>query len=283
MEDDRSQTHIHTQPQAHPQSSTPEPGEDSAEACFDYESPIPFEEWSDRLEKRAELDRGTLYLVATPIGNLEDITLRALRVLQECDWVAAEDTRKTGALLSRFGIKKRMVSYHQFNEARRAETILSALENQEIVALVTDAGSPAISDPGERIVREVIQRGLRVESIPGACALIAGLSVSGLSLDTFTFLGFPPRKSGGRQRFFEEAMELKWTWAFYESPFRAVKSLEVIREIQPNRKVVLARELTKKFEEVFRGSASEAATHFSRKKVKGELLIMVEGKPDGSE
>lgn len=262
------------------QTPSTDPDLETTDTDFDYGSPIPFEEWSDRLEKRAELERGTLYLVATPIGNLEDITLRALRVLQECDWVAAEDTRKTGALLSRFGIKKRMVSYHQFNEARRAETILSALENQEIVALVTDAGSPAISDPGERIVREVIERGLRVESIPGACALIAGLSVSGLSLDTFTFLGFPPRKSGGRKRFFEEAMELKWTWAFYESPFRSVKSLEEIRELQSDRKVVLARELTKKFEEVFRGTASEAVTHFSRKKVKGELLILVEGMQD---
>ncbi len=239
-----------------------------------------FEEWSDRLEKRAELDAGVLYLVATPIGNLEDITLRALRVLKECDWIAAEDTRKTGALLSRFGFKKRMVSYHQFNEARRAETILKALENQETVALVTDAGSPAISDPGERIVREAIDRGIRVEAIPGACALIAGLSVSGLPLDGFTFLGFPPRKSGGRKRFFEEAMQMKQTWAFYESPYRAVKSLDEIQRIHPDREVVLARELTKKFEEVVRGPAGTVVNHFSNRKIKGELLIMVSGNTD---
>lgn len=264
-------------------SSLPAPDESSEDMESVEESlyePLSYEEWSSLLEKRAELEGGVLYLVATPIGNLEDITLRALRVLRDCHWIAAEDTRKTGSLLSRFGIKKRMVSYHQFNEARRAETILTALENQEIVALVTDAGSPAVSDPGERIVREAIQRGLRVEAVPGACALIVGLSISGLPMEGFSFLGFPPRKSGGRRRFFEEALELKNTWAIYESPYRVLKSLQEINDLAPDRPVVLARELTKKFEEVIRGSASEVTSKFDNRKLKGECMIMVGPKPE---
>src|SRR5580658_9032221 len=146
------------------------------------------------------LTASTLYLVATPIGNLEDITLRALRVLRECDAVAAEDTRRTGQLLKHFGISKPMLSYFQFNEARRSEEIIERLKRGEKIALVTDAGSPGISDPGERVVRAARAAGLRVESVPGPCALVAALTASGLAADEFHFIGFLPHKSGRRRR-----------------------------------------------------------------------------------
>src|SRR5215210_534957 len=149
------------------------------------------------------LTPATLYLVATPIGNLEDITLRALRTLRECHVVAAEDTRRTGLLLKHFGISKPLISYFQFNEAKRSEDILDRLRRGEIVALVTDAGSPGISDPGERVVRAAIAAGLRVESVPGACALVAALTASGLPASEFTFAGFLPHKSGQRRRILE--------------------------------------------------------------------------------
>src|SRR6185503_3314966 len=153
--------------------------------------------------KLPPLTPGTLYLVATPIGNLEDITLRALRTLKECDLIAAEDTRHTGALLKHFGISKPMVSYFRFNEARRSDEILERLRRGERVALVTDAGSPGISDPGERVVRAAVAAGLRVEAIPGACAMIAALTASGLPTDEFHFVGFLPHKSGQRRKMLE--------------------------------------------------------------------------------
>src|SRR5437870_5810323 len=150
------------------------------------------------------LASSTLYLVATPIGNLEDITLRALRTLKECDLVAAEDTRRTGQLLKRFGISKPLLSYFQFNEAKRSEQILERLRRGEKIALVTDAGSPGISDPGERVVRAARTAGLRVESVPGPCALVAALTASGLPTEEFHFIGFLPHKSGQRRRQLEE-------------------------------------------------------------------------------
>jgi 16S rRNA (cytidine1402-2'-O)-methyltransferase len=168
----------------------------------------------------APLVPGTLYLVATPIGNLEDITFRALRVLRECSVVAAEDTRHTGQLLTHFGLRKQMVSYFRFNEARRGAEILDRLRCGETVALVTDAGTPGISDPGERIVAEVLAAGLRVESIPGACALVTGLTASGLPTESFHFAGFLPHKSGQRARRLTELGAIPGTLVLYESPFR---------------------------------------------------------------
>src|ERR1700733_13426036 len=158
---------------------------------------------------------GTLYLVATPIGNLEDITLRALRTLKECDVVAAEDTRRTGQLLKHFGISKPMLSYFQFNEARRSEEIIERLKRGEKVALVTDAGSPGISDPGERVVTAAIRAGLRVESVPGPCALVAALTASGLSTEEFRFIGFLPHKSGQRRNRLESLRHEFATLVFY--------------------------------------------------------------------
>src|SRR5580700_3611164 len=162
------------------------------------------------------LTPGTLYLVATPIGNLEDITLRALRVLRECDVVAAEDTRHSGQLLKHFGISKPLLSYFEFNEARRSEEILERLRRGEKVALVTDAGSPGISDPGQRVVRAAREAGLRVEAVPGPCALVVALTASGLSSDEFHFIGFLPHKSGQRRKQLEDLKQFSGTLILYE-------------------------------------------------------------------
>ena len=221
------------------------------------------------------LNPGTLYLVATPIGNLEDITLRALRVLRECDVVAAEDTRHTGRLLQHFGISKPLLSYFQFNEAKRSEEILERLRRGEKVALVTDAGSPGISDPGARVVAAAMSAGLRVEAIPGPCALVAALTASGLPTDEFHFLGFLPHKSGQRRRQLEGLRTVPGTIVFYESPYRIVKLLEELAELYPMRKVVLARELTKKFEEYRGGLPGKLLEEIRVKAPKGEFVVVM--------
>lgn len=220
-----------------------------------------------------------LYLVATPIGNLEDITLRALRVLKECDVVAAEDTRHTGQLLKHFQISKPLLSYFQFNEAKRSEEILQRLQRGEKVALVTDAGSPGISDPGERVVKAAIAAGFKVEPIPGPCALIAGLTASGLPSDEFHFVGFLPHKSGQRRNHLEKLKPIPGTLVFYESPYRILKMLEELADIYPDRHVVLARELTKKFEEFLRGSPRDLLTQLQQRSIKGEFVVMVSPMP----
>src|SRR5882724_4833386 len=203
------------------------------------------------------LTPSTLYLVATPIGNLEDITLRALRTLKECDLVAAEDTRRTGLLLKHFGISKPLLSYFQFNEARRSEQILERLRQGGKIALVTDAGSPGISDPGERVVKAAIAAGFRVEPVPGPSALIAALTASGLAADEFHFIGFLPHKSGQRRKRLESLKAFQGTLVLYESPYRIEKLLEELLQVFPERRVVLARELTKKFEEFLRSTPAE--------------------------
>jgi 16S rRNA (cytidine1402-2'-O)-methyltransferase len=223
---------------------------------------------------------GTLYLVATPIGNLEDITARALRTLKECDVVAAEDTRRTGQLLTFFGISKPLLSYFQFNEAKRSEQILERLGRGEKVTLVTDAGSPGISDPGERVVKAAIARGFRVESVPGPCALVAALTASGLETDEFHFVGFLPFKSGQRRKKLEGLVHDTGTLVFYESPHRIEKLLGELKEYFAERQVVLARELTKKFEEYLRGSAAELLERLQSRAIKGEFVVMVSGGSD---
>ncbi|HZF01146.1 MAG TPA: 16S rRNA (cytidine(1402)-2'-O)-methyltransferase [Methylomirabilota bacterium] len=223
------------------------------------------------------LTASTLYLVATPIGNLEDITLRALRVLRECDVVAAEDTRRTGQLLKHFQISKPLLSYFQFNEAKRSEEILACLARGEKIALVTDAGSPGISDPGERVVKAAIAAGFRVESIPGACALVAGLTASGLPTDEFHFVGFLPHKSGQRKNKLESLKTIEGTLVFYESPYRIEKLLGELNEVFPEREVVLARELTKKFEEFLRGKPAELLAVTQKRPLKGEFVVLVAG------
>ena len=224
---------------------------------------------------------GTLYLVATPIGNLEDITLRALRTLKECDVVAAEDTRRTGQLLKHFGISKPMLSYFQFNEARRSEEIIERLRRGEKVALVTDAGSPGISDPGERVVRAARTAGLRVESVPGPCALVAALTASGLATDEFHFIGFLPHKSGQRRKQLEVLRDFDGTLILYESPYRIEKLLGELLEVFPERRVVLARELTKKFEEYLSGTPAVLQELAKKRSLKGEFVVLVSGEVAG--
>src|SRR5436309_8529050 len=196
------------------------------------------------------LTAGTLYLVATPIGNLEDITLRAVRTLKECDLVAAEDTRHTGQLLKHFGISRPMLSYFQFNEAKRSEEIIERLRRGEKVALVTDAGSPGISDPGERVVKAAIAAGFRVEPVPGPSALVAALTASGLPADEFHFIGFLPHKSGQRLKKLEALRGAEGTLVHYESPFRIQTMSGELNQVFAECSVALARELTKTSEEV---------------------------------
>ena len=225
--------------------------------------------------KLPPLSPGTLYLVATPIGNLEDITLRALRTLRECDLIAAEDTRHTGALLRHFGISKPLLSYFQFNEARRSEEILQRLARGEKIALVTDAGSPGISDPGERVVKAARTAGFRVESVPGPSALVAALTPSGLPTDEFHFIGFLPHKSGQRRNKLESLKAVPGTLAIYESPYRIQKLLSELAEVFPERQVVLARELTKKFEEFLQGTPGELIERLKGRSIKGEFVVLI--------
>jgi 16S rRNA (cytidine1402-2'-O)-methyltransferase len=228
-------------------------------------------------EELPPLRPGTLYLVATPIGNLEDITLRALRTLRECDIVAAEDTRHSGQLLKHFGISKPMLSYFQFNEAKRSEEIIQRLARGEKVALITDAGSPGISDPGERVVKAALAAGFRVEAVPGASALVAALTASGLSSDEFHFIGFLPHKSGQRRKQLEPLHQFSGTLVLYESPYRIGKLLAELKDIFPERQVVLARELTKKFEEFLRGTPEELLAIMEKRSFKGEFVVLIAG------
>jgi 16S rRNA (cytidine1402-2'-O)-methyltransferase len=223
---------------------------------------------------------GTLYLVATPIGNLEDITLRALRTLKECDLVAAEDTRRTGQLLKHFGVSKPLLSYFQFNEAKRSEEILERLRRGEKVALVTDAGSPGISDPGERVVKAAITAGFRVESVPGPSALVAALTASGLSTEEFHFIGFLPHKPGQRRKGLERLKGYEGTLVLYESPYRVEKLLNELHEHFAGRQVVLARELTKKFEEYLRGTPAALLEVLKQRSLKGEFVVLVAGEEE---
>jgi len=223
------------------------------------------------------LTPGTLYLVATPIGNLEDITLRALRTLKECDVVAAEDTRRTGQLLKHFGVSRPMLSYFQFNEAKRSEEILGRLQRGEKVALVTDAGSPGISDPGERVVKAALVAGFRVESVPGPSALVAALTASGLPTEEFHFIGFLPHKSGQRRKQLERLKTYEGTLVLYESPYRVERLLGELNELFPTRQVVLARELTKKFEEYLRGTPAQLLELLQKRSLKGEFVVLVAG------
>ena len=233
--------------------------------------------------KLPPLTPGTLYLVATPIGNLEDITLRALRTLRECDVVAAEDTRHTANLLRHFEISKPLLSCFQFNEARRSEQILERLQRGEKVALVTDAGSPGISDPGERVVRAALAAGLRVEPVPGPSALVAAVTASGLPTDEFHFLGFLPHKPGQRRKRLDALLGVPGTLVLYESPYRIERLLRELAEVFPQRRVVLAREITKKFEEFLRGTPAELIARLAGRSLKGEFVALISPREDGEE
>ncbi len=221
-----------------------------------------------------------LYLVPTPIGNLEDMTLRAIRILKECDLILAEDTRVTSKLLQHYEIKKPVHAHHQHNEHRTVTFIAERIESGETVALVTDAGTPGISDPGFLLVRECLKLGLEVECLPGATAFVPALVQSGLPCDAFVFVGFLPQKKG-RQTKLKSLAEETRTMVFYESPHRLLKALEEFKEhFGAERKVSVSRELTKMFEETFRGTVEEVLAHFSAKTIKGEIVIVLEGKPE---
>jgi 16S rRNA (cytidine1402-2'-O)-methyltransferase len=219
-----------------------------------------------------------LFIVPTPIGNLEDITLRALRILKEVNVIFAEDTRTTGNLLKHFSIEKKMISHHLYNEHKTVEQIVERIQGGETVALVSDAGTPSISDPGFLLVRECIKNGIEVECLPGPTAFVPALVNSGLPSDRFCFEGFLPQKKGRQTKILSLREECR-TMLFYESPFRLVKALKEFSEVfGKDRKASVSRELTKFFEETKRGTLEELAEYFSQKTVKGEIVIVVEGK-----
>lgn len=218
-----------------------------------------------------------LFLVATPIGNLEDLSPRAERILKEADFVAAEDTRHTGQLLARLGIKAKLISFHEQNEEKRLPEILELLKEGKNVALVSDAGTPGVSDPGFVLVRASHQNEIPVYAIPGPSAVLAALTTSGLPTNRFLFEGFLPKKPGKRRKRLEYLRELEATLIFFESPYRLVKFLDELKETLGNRQAAVARELTKKFEETKTGHLSELSEYYTSHPPKGEITVVVEG------
>ncbi len=226
----------------------------------------------------------TLYIVATPIGNLDDVSKRALRILSEVDLILCEDTRVTKKLLDRYQIKTPTLSYHQHSKLKKVDYILELLRKGKNFALVSDAGTPGISDPGNKLISEIMrQLGIQVKIIPvpGPSAVIVAASISGFPIDKFIFLGFPPTKKK-RKKFFEEIVNLKYPVIFYESPYRIIKSLKELEleaktcDLKP--KIVVCRELTKKFETIYRGTIEEILKQLGKSEIKGEFVVVVEGK-----
>jgi len=220
---------------------------------------------------------GTLFVVPTPIGNLEDITLRALRVLKECDQVACEDTRQTLKLLTHFAISKPLISFYSYNQQRRVPELINNIANGKNVALVSDGGTPAVSDPGYMLVKEALDKDIKVEVLPGASALVTALVGSGLPTDGFIFCGFLKRKPGKMRKELDELKSLEKTIIFYESPHRILKTVELCAEVfGENVQICLARELTKKFEEYVRGTIKEVSENIKqRKEILGEFVVLV--------
>jgi 16S rRNA (cytidine1402-2'-O)-methyltransferase len=218
---------------------------------------------------------GILYIVATPIGNLEDVSKRALRILSEVDLILCEDTRVTQKLLNRYEIKTRTMSYHQHTEIQKNEEITRLLKEEKNIALVSDAGTPGISDPGNKLIEQLKNSidQLKVVPIPGPSALTAAASIAGFSMDRFVFLGFPPVKKK-RKKFFEEAINSRYPVVFYESPYRIIKTLKEI-DLLTERKIVVCRELTKKFETVYRGSAKDVLAALAQDEIRGEFVVIV--------
>ncbi|MAJ59876.1 MAG: 16S rRNA (cytidine(1402)-2'-O)-methyltransferase [bacterium TMED88] len=220
---------------------------------------------------------GTLHVVATPIGNLEDMTLRSLRVLREADAVYAEDTRRTRVLLERYEIQRRLTSLHAHNESSRLAEVLGRLAEGEEIALVTDAGTPLISDPGGRLVEAAADAGHQVTALPGPSAVLAAVASCGLRITSFTFLGFPPRRSGPRQKLFESYVQSEPALVLFESPQRLASTLvDLVKVFGPNRRACVARELTKMHEEIVRGSLADLQDHYAQSP-RGEIALVVEG------
>jgi 16S rRNA (cytidine1402-2'-O)-methyltransferase len=225
------------------------------------------------------IQHGTLYLVATPIGNLDDITYRAVKILSGVDLIAAEDTRKSKILLDHYQIHKELISYFAFNEAKRTPELIAKLKQGVSIAVISDAGTPGISDPAYRLVHTAIGEGINIIPIPGASAFISALVASGLPTESFVFEGFLPHKKGRKTKLEELSKETR-TIILYESPHRILKLLSELLISLSERKIVVARELTKKFEEIFRGSTSEAINHFSSKSIKGEFVLVISGRSE---
>ena len=225
-----------------------------------------------------EIKKGCLYIVATPLGNLNDITLRAIFILAKVDWVAAEDTRTTTRLLSHFGIKAKLISCHEYNEIERIPQLIDRLKAGKTIAIVSNAGTPAISDPGYRLVKAAVAEGISVTPVPGACAAVAALSASGLPTDSYTFIGFPPKKKGKQIRQLKPLASEPRTLIFYESPRRLLSFINTLTAIMGDRQAVLTRELTKIHEEFIRGRLSEIQHRlYKRKEIKGECTLLVHG------
>lgn len=220
----------------------------------------------------------TLFVVATPIGNLEDISFRAVRILSEVDLIAAEDTRHTKILLTKYNINTPLTSYHKFSIKAKTTYIISVLKEGKSIALVSDSGMPGISDPGYELIKAAIDAGIKIEVVPGPTAAISALAISGLPTDRFVFEGFLPKKPGKKKKLLQLLKSEPRTIIIYESPFRLLKTLGDIKEILGERRIAVCRELTKKFEEVVRGTAAEVLERFNNKKVLGELVIVIEGK-----
>ena len=220
------------------------------------------------------MNTGVLYIVATPIGNLEDMTFRAIRTLQEVDLIACEDTRVTRKLLDHYGIKKPVISYFQHSKLAKISQIMEIIKTGQNVALVTDAGTPGISDPGNKLVEEVLKDDIKVIPIPGPSGLTTLASVAGIDMQKFVFLGFPPHKKG-RETFFKEVASAKYPVIYFDSVHRVIKNLELLEKLAPDKKIILGRELTKMFEETVRGSVKEVLEYFKKSKsiVKGEFVI----------
>jgi 16S rRNA (cytidine1402-2'-O)-methyltransferase len=221
-----------------------------------------------------------LFLIATPIGNLKDISFRALETCAACDYLLCEDTRHTRILLAHYQLKVPLKSFHLFNEASKEGGVILDLKNGKRVGLISDAGTPGISDPGQRLIQRCYKEGVTVTPIPGPCAAIAALAASGLATEPFQFLGFLPRKKGKLLRTIESILTYKGTSVCYESIYRLVGTLKIVSELAPDRECVIARELTKKFESFVRGPSASLFTHFSQAKPKGEIVLLISGIED---
>ena len=217
-----------------------------------------------------------LYIVSTPIGNLEDITLRALRTLKEVDYIAAEDTRHSRILLDKYEIKTQMLSYHSYSSDAKVQKLVGLLKEGKTVALISDAGTPGISDPAYTLIKSALEEKIQIVPIPGASSLLAAIVTTGLPMNQFLYLGFIPVKKG-RQTLLKELAEEKRTIIIFESPHRILKTLSQLSEYLPDRKIAICREMTKLHEEIFRGTMEEAIEHFTNKKPKGEFVLVIAG------
>jgi 16S rRNA (cytidine1402-2'-O)-methyltransferase len=216
-----------------------------------------------------------LYIISTPIGNLEDITYRAVRILSACDYILSEDTRKSSILLNHYKIKKKLISFHKFNEQKRLKKIIEDLENQKNIALISSAGTPTINDPGNSLIQRCIEKKIEITALPGPCSVITALTLSGFDIKNFQFIGFFPKKKSKKTKILKEISIYDGISIFFESKNRLLKTLKLLEEVLPEKEIVIARELTKKFEECIRGNPKELLKHFSKKNPKGEIIVLI--------